>query len=262
MKKVIGIISCVLFIIIELQSCVVGLGNTIFEANESSGSIGIILGIFMLVAGILALISKDHKGILITSIVLYILGGLMGLLGSGTFSDLKVWSSLNLIFGIMLLVQFLRNNSFKLNKFQFKKLKTRTYIIIFLVLCLLAVFVGYLMANSKSSAVVEKMPSQDIIQTYTATVATYSELLRSPDTYKNKKIAIQGTVMQINESWNKVTLKVALRNDSNNPIVVTYTTGKDYKRILERDKVTILGNSQGLSNNLPSMSADYITLGN
>ena len=101
MKKVIGIISIVLFFIVSFQSCAAGLGNAIQNNNEASGSAGIILAFFMLISGIILLCSKDHKGMVITSIVLYVLAFLIGIANVGHFSDLQIWSILNLIFAIL-----------------------------------------------------------------------------------------------------------------------------------------------------------------
>ena len=44
MKKVVGIISIVLFAIVEFQSCAAGIGNAIQNSKEASGSAGLILG--------------------------------------------------------------------------------------------------------------------------------------------------------------------------------------------------------------------------
>lgn len=109
MKKVIGIFSIVLFFIVEFQSCAAGLGNAISNSSEASGSAGFILGVFMLVAGILSLVSKESKGILITAIILYILGALLGFANVGHFKDLAIWAGLNLIFGVLLIVHLIRN---------------------------------------------------------------------------------------------------------------------------------------------------------
>jgi uncharacterized membrane protein YoaK (UPF0700 family) len=109
MKKVIGIFSIVLFIVVEFQSCAAGLGNALSKSNESSGSAGFILGVFMLIAGILTLVSKRSKGILITSIVLYILGALIGFANVGHFKDLSIWAGLNLIFGALLIFHLVKN---------------------------------------------------------------------------------------------------------------------------------------------------------
>lgn len=98
MKKVIGIISIVLSVFVGLQSMIAGLGNTIVNNGEVSGTAGFILAIIMLVSGILILASKESKGVLITAIVFYILGGITGLCNVGSYADLQIWSILNLIF--------------------------------------------------------------------------------------------------------------------------------------------------------------------
>lgn len=98
MKKVIGIISIVLSSFVGLQSMIAGLGNTIVNNGEVSGTAGFILAIIMLVSGILTLASRESKGVLITAIVFYILGGITGLCNVGSYADLQIWSILNLIF--------------------------------------------------------------------------------------------------------------------------------------------------------------------
>lgn len=103
MKKVIGIISIVLSVFVGLQSMIAGLGNTIVNNGEVSGTAGFILAIIMLVSGILTLASRESKGILITAIVFYILGGITGLCNIGSYADLQIWSILNLIFAGLLI---------------------------------------------------------------------------------------------------------------------------------------------------------------
>lgn len=98
MKKVIGILSIVLSVFVGFQSMIAGLGNTIANNGEASGSAGFILAIIMLISGILTLISRESKGVLITAIVFYILGGITGLCNIGSYTDLQIWSILNLIF--------------------------------------------------------------------------------------------------------------------------------------------------------------------
>ncbi|MBV4429442.1 hypothetical protein [Clostridium tyrobutyricum] len=108
MKKVVGIISIVLFIFITFQSCAAGLGNALNNSKEVSGSAGMILAVCMLIAGIVAIISKTNKGMTITSIVFYLIGFIIGIVNVGTFSDLKVWSILNLIFAVLFIIDIIR----------------------------------------------------------------------------------------------------------------------------------------------------------
>lgn len=116
MKKVIGILSIVLFFIIGFQSCAAGLGNALTSSGEVSGSAGFILALFMLIGGIIVLVSKNSKGMVITSIVFYVLGALLGFANAGTFTDLKIWSALNIIFAVLLIFHLSKNKELYLKK--------------------------------------------------------------------------------------------------------------------------------------------------
>ena len=109
MKKVIGIISIVLFFLVGFQSCAAGLGNALENNNEVSGSAGLILAVFMLIGGIVLLCSKEHTGMVITSIVFYALAFIIGIVNVGSFGDLKIWSILNLIFAGLLGFHLFKN---------------------------------------------------------------------------------------------------------------------------------------------------------
>lgn len=109
MKKVIGIVSIVLFIFITFQSCAAGLGNALSNNKEASGTAGLFLAIFMLIAGIISIISKYSKGMTITATVFYLIAFIIGICNVGTFSDLKVWSILNLIFAALLIFHIFKN---------------------------------------------------------------------------------------------------------------------------------------------------------
>lgn len=111
MKKVIGVISIVLFIIVVFQSCAAGLSNALKDTGEISGGAGLILAFFMLIGGILLLVSKTSRGITITSLIFYLLGGVVGLTNAGTYTDLKIWATLNLIFAALLTINLIRGKS-------------------------------------------------------------------------------------------------------------------------------------------------------
>ena len=102
MKKIIGVISSVLFIVIAFQSCAAGFVNTVNNNKVASGSAGIMLALCMLIAGILSLLSKNSKSITLAAIVFYLFGGLVGIANVGVFADLQIWSALSLIFGALL----------------------------------------------------------------------------------------------------------------------------------------------------------------
>ncbi|OAA88869.1 hypothetical protein [Clostridium ljungdahlii] len=110
MKKVIGIISIVLFIIVAFQSCAVGVGNTLANNKEASGSAGLFLAFCMLIAGIIAIISKNSRGVTITAAVFYLLAFIIGISNVGTiYKDLQIWSILNLIFAALLIFHIFKN---------------------------------------------------------------------------------------------------------------------------------------------------------
>lgn len=125
MKKVIGIVSIVLFAIITFQSCAAGIGNALSNNKEMSGSAGFMLAICMLVAGIIALVSKLSKGMTITSLVFYAVGGLVGISNVGHYSDLAVWSVLAFIFAVLLLVDLLKNKDKYNNKTSIPKTEAK-----------------------------------------------------------------------------------------------------------------------------------------
>lgn len=116
MKKIIGILSIVLFFIITFQSCAAGFGNALAQNNEASGSAGMILAFAMLLAGIFALVSKNNKGIVITSIVFYIIGGILAIPNVGTYADLKIWAIVSFVFAALLIFHLIKNKELYMKK--------------------------------------------------------------------------------------------------------------------------------------------------
>ncbi|MBP5624823.1 MAG: hypothetical protein J6X36_08135 [Lachnospiraceae bacterium] len=94
-KLVAGILSMVIFVIIEIQSCAAGLVNALEENGESSGSIGFICGLLILTGGIVSVATrkKDKKGGNIALIIIFGLAALIGFTGYGNYQDLVVWSA-------------------------------------------------------------------------------------------------------------------------------------------------------------------------
>lgn len=105
-RKVIGIISIVLFLIISFQSCAAGAYNTLADTGEVSGSAGLVLACCMAIAGIIGITCKDSNGATITSAILYAFGGFIGLINQGAFKDLTIWSVLSVIFCIVYLFTY------------------------------------------------------------------------------------------------------------------------------------------------------------
>lgn len=104
MKLVIGILSIVLFVLVGMQSCVAGLGNTMSNNGEVGGSAGLLLAICLLVAGIVAICTRNGGKGGFVSAAFYIVGGLIALLCAGSYGDLYVWSVLSIVFGILCII--------------------------------------------------------------------------------------------------------------------------------------------------------------
>lgn len=58
-KLVVGIISIVLCFLVGLQSCAAGLGNALENNGEIGGTAGLILAISLLIAGIVAICTRN-----------------------------------------------------------------------------------------------------------------------------------------------------------------------------------------------------------
>lgn len=113
MRLIIGIFSILLSVIIGLQSIFAGLGEALTKSDSNGGAAGFILGFFMLAAGIVTIAARKTKGGTITSIVVYLLGGIIAVFNqSGIFGDLIIWTVVSFIFAVLLIVSlFMRCKS-------------------------------------------------------------------------------------------------------------------------------------------------------
>ena len=105
-KLVAGILSMVIFIMVEFQSCAAGIVNSLGETGEVSGSIGFLCGILILTGGIISVVTRNStkKGGNVALIVIFGLAALMGFAGHGNYSDLVIWSVWALINAILALI--------------------------------------------------------------------------------------------------------------------------------------------------------------
>jgi hypothetical protein len=103
-KLVIGIISIVFTAIIMFQSCAVSIGEVIMDEGGTSGFVGVLVAIFMLGAGIVAIAARNSKGGGIACTIIYALAGIIGVTAQGDFSDLKIWGVLCFIFALFFLI--------------------------------------------------------------------------------------------------------------------------------------------------------------
>lgn len=105
-RLTIGIISIVMFPLISLQACAAGLGNALAENNSSSGTAGVILAFFLLIAGIIGICTRNSKsklGAEIATVIYWLAASIT--VGTGeTYPDLPIWGAISFFFGIVFLI--------------------------------------------------------------------------------------------------------------------------------------------------------------
>ncbi|MDD6293363.1 MAG: hypothetical protein SOV90_09660 [Lachnospiraceae bacterium] len=114
-RLTIGIISILLFVFIAFQSCAVGLSKSLEENGESTGSIGLFVAIFILVAGIVGICTRNSKskvGAIITT-VFYWLGAILTIGTGDTYGDLPIWGVISFIFGLVFLIAAIKTKKEK-----------------------------------------------------------------------------------------------------------------------------------------------------
>lgn len=109
-KLVAGIFSIIISVIVTFQSCAAGFVNALEDNGGSSGSIGFMCAILILVGGIVSIATRKAagKGGNIALIIIFGLCALIGFNGYGNYSDLIVWSMWALINAILALVAILK----------------------------------------------------------------------------------------------------------------------------------------------------------
>lgn len=100
-KLVIGILSIIASVAIFVQSCATGIGNALDNnTSDTSGSAGVIVGLFFIASGIVAIAAKKSKGGAIATTILYAIAGIIALANQGTYADLMFWGILALILAV------------------------------------------------------------------------------------------------------------------------------------------------------------------
>ena len=108
-KLVSGILSILLFFFVIFQSCAAGVVNVMEGTGESSGSIGVLVGVMLLVGGIVSIaVRGGGKGGNIALIVLYGIGAVLGLTMAGNYRDLVIWGSWCLLCALLAVVSLVR----------------------------------------------------------------------------------------------------------------------------------------------------------
>lgn len=109
-KLVVGILSMVLFCVVALQSCAAGLGNTMTNNGETSGSFGFLVALNLLITGIIAVAARKSvkKTAWILCTALLWLNYFFAKMFGGSYSDLVIWGFVSFAFGVFYLFSAMR----------------------------------------------------------------------------------------------------------------------------------------------------------
>jgi lipopolysaccharide export LptBFGC system permease protein LptF len=97
------------------QSCAAGVVNVLEDNGGSSGSVGFVVALLMLVGGIVSVVTRKStgKGGSIAIIVLFGFAAVFGFAGYGNYSDLVIWSVwclINAVIAAIALIKGKHNN--------------------------------------------------------------------------------------------------------------------------------------------------------
>lgn len=85
---------------------------------------------------------------------------------------------------------------------------------------------------------------------------TYDQLARTPDKYETDKVKFSGTVIQLIEGDDTVQIRFAVNGDYDRILLAEYDPSITDSRILEDDKLTLLGFSTGIITYESTMGGD------
>lgn len=102
-RVIIGVSSLVLGIYLIFQSFDVVI-ISMFSGGGSSWFFSALVGICLIIAGTINLISESNSISGIVSIIIYFVSGVLGIIGADIYKDLLVWSSATLILGLIALL--------------------------------------------------------------------------------------------------------------------------------------------------------------
>ena len=95
---------------ILFQSCAAGIGNTLSENGETSGSIGFLVAILLLVVGIVSIVvrSSEKNGGNIAITIMSALAAILGFTMAGNYADLRIWAAWCLVCAILAVVDIIK----------------------------------------------------------------------------------------------------------------------------------------------------------
>ncbi len=195
-KLVSGIISLVIVLIILFQSCAVGVANTMSKSDDMSGTLGVLVAMLLIAAGIVSIVVKNsqNKKSYIPLIILYGLGALIGFTSSGKYADLVVWAVWCLVCAIVAAVGLVKQESEQegTNKPLYKQWW------FWLSIGAAVIFVFIVIANVSNNKNFSKNNSSEDIETTekleTVPDSEIDYVYSNPEKYAGKRVIIKGRV--------------------------------------------------------------------
>lgn len=100
-RLIISIITPAFTFFILFQSCAAGLSNHLEGNTEIGGTAGLVLCICWWVSGILTITKRKDCRYTKNAMVAYGIAGAVGLLFAGSFSDLRIYGFLSIVFAVI-----------------------------------------------------------------------------------------------------------------------------------------------------------------
>lgn len=109
-KLVLGILSICIAAFVLFQSFFAGLSNAMSSNGEVGGTGGALVALLMITAGIVMIATRKSEkgGGSIAGMILYLIAALFGYATAGSYSDLKVWSTICLILALINLIALVK----------------------------------------------------------------------------------------------------------------------------------------------------------
>lgn len=216
-RLIAGIVAMLISGLITFQSCAAGLANALGSSNSISGTAGFMLSLFILAGGIVGIVTRKSvrkRGGMIPAI-LFALGSSCGALEwHSTFSDLRIWVIVSLIFSLF----------YAFCAFMTKTKKSKKHIVVYIIygLILFSVIGGIAFGGNLSNNVPindQSTITQDISTSKEQTksgeykAVSADDLLKVLDEnamkakeYEGQNLAVKGKLLTIDSDGAFITL--------------------------------------------------------
>lgn len=256
-RLIAGIVAMLISGLIAFQSCAAGISNILESSSSISGSAGFMLSLFILAGGIVGIVARKSvrkRGGMLPAI-LFALGSSCGALEwHSTFSDLRIWVIVSLIFSLF----------YAFCAFMTKTKKSKKHIVVYIIYGLILfsviggiVFGGNLSNNTsnnvQSTTTQDTTASNEQPKAVNYTSITADELLKTlednamkAEEYEGKNLAVRGKLLTIDSDGSYITLDAVndeelMSFDSISCNIKTEEQKEKVKNLTKGDEITVKG---------------------